>query len=1387
MDDIANCAIRLPEDDGLIFPRGYYLENGGYKKFELETPRMSFREMLPSSNGEDYLYTFYNAEQGEYVLLQYNLIEKKVENPVHCHGYAIYDDGELIYFKHEDQARKNHPIQIWQTPFVADHKLSQQEKTTEMDRIGNKQLVRGVADLRAIYNLLQNENVFLGLYQQIVRRVTNTLDFHHWLEHPEVFNPQEILKQILDTATSALNEYEKVVQIKNNTNNALKKARSEVEILERSTGGRTYESVEQFVEILANLQLERGKVISLRELRYADTALIDQLEETVRVMYDKVAGACVDFLLGPTALNPFMEKLTACEAQIPELGIARELKKVGEDIAHVNDSLNLLTELVNNLKIEDPTRTAKIIDSISAVYSRVNQIRAIYKKRLGGIQGKEASAEFGSQFKLIGQSVSNFLDQAQSPEDCEKSLTKVLVQLEELEARFADFEDFIEKLTLKREEVYSAFNSRKVQLEEARNKRSQTLWNSADRILKGISNHTARLKDIDELNAYFAGDSMVTKVRDIIERLAGSGDSVRSEDIAGRLKSLRQEGARQLKDKQDLFAEGENIITFGAHKFLISSGNVELTTVMRDNEMFFHLTGTDFFEEITDPEFLSTRPLWDQEWISETREIYRAEFLAFKLIGQIHATNDPLPPDEFLDICRKADQEVSFLLKDAREAGAESLDQAALQKSEFFGKLLELVRQFMAGLFAEGYEKGVHDADCARILASLYPVYRNAGTLRFHPTTRACAYLYRFFAPESEEKTLLERKIRSLGVMKKITEVSPRNKIYVEELRVLLDEFRKNFNFPFDPLFLRQTPEYLFEELQEFKGATNYFPVSAPSYEIYLGFREFLKKKRALKSFNDTVESIGESISGRLAVIYDWMEAFIEQNPEYSSTFLLEAVCMTLGETLDNKLDGDLDQGLVKKAGTETVVADLLGRHPRMDGHNLKINVSDFLIRLESFTAEQVPAYQNFVERKHALVEAQKEHMRLEEFRPRVLSSFVRNRLIDTTYLPLVGANLAKQMGSYGETKRTDLMGLLLLISPPGYGKTTLMEYIANRLGLIFMKINCPSIGHNVTSLDPDEAPNATAREEVQKLNLSLEMGNNVMIYLDDIQHTNPEFLQKFISLTDAQRKIEGVYRGRTRTYDLRGKRVAVVMAGNPYTESGEKFQVPDMLANRADVYNLGDVLGGHEDAFKLSYLENCLTSNQTLVKLASRSQKDVYEMIKIARSGSSEGVQFETNYSAEEVKEFTSVFKRLLEVQKVILKVNQQYIHSAAQDDTFRTEPRFLLQGSYRNMNKLAEKIAPVTNKDELKQLILDHYQDESQLLTSGAEFNILKFKEMLGWIDDTEKERLEFIRRSFQKNLSLGNVKDGDPMSQIIGQFNLFNERFDSLANSLQKPTEK
>jgi hypothetical protein len=354
-------------------------------------------------------------------------------------------------------------------------------------------------------------------------------------------------------------------------------------------------------------------------------------------------------------------------------------------------------------------------------------------------------------------------------------------------------------------------------------------------------------------------------------------------------------------------------------------------------------------------------------------------------------------------------------------------------------------------------------------------------------------------------------------------------------------------------------------------------------------------------------------------------------------------------------------------------------------------------------------------------------------------------------------------------------------VSPPGYGKTTLMEYIASRLGLVFMKINGPALGEKVTSIDPTVAPNAAAREEILKLNLALEMGDNVMLMVDDIQHCHPEFLQKFISLCDAQRKMEGVYAGRPKTYDLRGRKFVVVMAGNPYTESGEKFKIPDMLANRADTYNLGDIVGNTADAFRMSYLENALTSNSVLNKLASRSQKDLYAIIQLAETGQKENVSFEGNYAVEEIEEMVSVMKKLIRIREVILKMNSEYIRSAAQADLYRTEPPFKLQGSYRNMNRLAEKVVSVMNDSELEIAIDSHYKNEAQTLATGAESNLLKYRELLGKITKEEAQRWAEIKRTFTRTSLLRSSDDRDPVTLVVQQLSNFGMGLDSIRDAL------
>jgi hypothetical protein len=153
-------------------------------------------------------------------------------------------------------------------------------------------------------------------------------------------------------------------------------------------------------------------------------------------------------------------------------------------------------------------------------------------------------------------------------------------------------------------------------------------------------------------------------------------------------------------------------------------------------------------------------------------------------------------------------------------------------------------------------------------------------------------------------------------------------------------------------------------------------------------------------------------------------------------------------------------------------------------------------------------------------------------------------------------------------------------------------------------------------------------------------MGNNVMLYLDDIQHTTPSCCRSSSRSATGSARSKASGSRATRTYDLRGKKFCVVMAGNPYTETGEKFRIPDMLANRADTYNLGDILEGKDDVFALSYVENALTSNPRSRRSRARPEGR-HKLIRMARASRSPRRSCPTRYSPRS-SEIIAVFTRL-------------------------------------------------------------------------------------------------------------------------------------------------
>lgn len=1305
IDSIEESCVLLPDGHGLIFSDGYYLQSGEYKQFDLGLQHMLFERSITSINGEDYLFVFYNRKEGIYLLLTYNLIAQKAENPIVCHGFTIFENGEMCVFKSDEEPKRHHAIQLWQTPFTGPNFQLEEKGDSELCKIGNKDIVRAMADAQEIINLITREEVYADLYVDVIKKTTDVLDTYYWLNANENHDLEEPLKSIRTHAESAVDEYEKVRKLREHAGQVLQELRkAKDKVLKKAKG--SYSSIDTYVVLLGDIRSVRGEIITAKELRYADVSELEAFDEELSTASDTVSTSCIRFLTQEHALAPYEERVATFHTRIEGIEKVIEANELGKEGDQIADQLNLLIDTISNLKISDATQTTQIIEKISIIYGQYNQVKGELTKRRKSLLSGEAKQEFEAKLRLLEQSVSNFIDISETPEHCEDYLTKVVLQIEELEAKFSDFTDFLELIERKREEVYNAFESKKLYLTEQRNKKANQLFQAAERVLNAVKNKAGTLQDKGDVNAYFASDLMVARVRDIGEQLVAQGDVVKADDIDSQLKTIKEDTLRQLRDRQELYTDGENIIKLGSHHFYANKLELELSIINKNDALFFHLTGTDFFEQVESPSLDQLQEVWEQTLPSENTQVYRSEFLAF----QVYLVLEGRVEEEGISVSTRQYTELP------------EADQ------------LNLVRSFMMNRYQEGYVKGIHEWDTHAILGRLIEIGHAAGTLRFSSSVRAYATFMWQSCFSSEKKSELESQIKGAAVIRSVFPSSLDFQGIIQDIEKEV-KTKEYLAYKAD-VDKAQVAQYLFEEL----SVQDHFSVSSKAAECYHSFLDLLGKKKAKTKFQQSLSQLKEQPSLAVRLIANWLHAFVDEQQVGSYREVVDEVCMLL-------LYNDFAETRTRQINLSFEIEGMKGTHELVNDGVYAFHLNRFLLKMEAYNREVVPKFNELQTVKKTVTENYRDELRLEEFRPRVLSSFVRNRLIDEVYFPLIGANLAKQMGTAGENKRTDLMGLLLLISPPGYGKTTLMEYIASRLGVIFMKINGPAIGHEVTSLDPQDAPNSASVQELQKLNLSFEMGNNVMIYLDDIQHCNPEFLQKFISMCDAQRKIEGVYKGKSKTYDFRGKKVCVVMAGNPYTESGDKFQIPDMLSNRADIYNLGDVIGDTEAAFNMSYLENCLTSNAALAKMVTKSLKDSYSIFKLAETGSSEGLTFEVKHTSEELQEYTALVKHLVRVRDVILKVNKTYIESAAIAEEYRLEPAFKLQGSYRNMNKIAEKLLPMMNEAEVDTLIFSHYENEAQTLTSDAEANLLKFKQLIGKQSEEDEKRWQFIVEKFQE----------------------------------------
>lgn len=1320
-DAIGVSCTNLPEGQGFIFSNGYYLSSGEYRFFELSNKKYRFSQVLTSPNGEDYLFVFFDFESQTYVLYPYNIVSKSISNPIFTKGYAIDFSGKLFTLVLQDGTSHMHGIQVWLTSFVSqmEYQKNNDSSSSFYSKIGNANLVRALSDIYTILDLVKTKKPSISLFEALIKYSQNLLDHYFWLEAKEALGLKESIEILLKVSMDVVEEFERNKSIEISAKKVLLDLEEQTQSTIVNSNIVSSNDLESYIKGLLDIKRHIGILISAKSRKFIDIDGIEVLEQKTldakKILNDKF----LQLLLSKNAFSNYFKEIEKIESQSAFLNKLVDVLSLEKRLEVLGEQVGAINDEISTVELQDMSVLSEIMESLAGLFAKLNQVKALYVNLKSSFTKKELDVKFNSQMKLFNQSLTGAISFADTTVRCDEQMARMLSNLDAMEAQFSDEDFFVEKIGQQRQEVISFFEDKKQVLKQQHQRKINSVEQTALVTLTSIQNRVNGLQSVEELNSFNASDVLVLKYKQSTERLFELGAATLADSLMSKFQYVTNNALRLIKDGNDIFLNNGNVMKMGNFQFVVNKEPIDFSIVDSGGVPSLHIGTTNFYNPIAGYDFGKYKNLGVSDSIAESQTVYRSGYLAWLIF------------DGLVDISEFTNKK----LEDLTEV-----------------EILSLVNWVAAPRYKEMYVRGVHDVDAQKILLSLIKFKMNAKSLCFSPESRIlalCTYL------KQESDSLLD-KIKDDFLKAIVIEEKTGNSIYKERsIDFVCNLMNKSEQGEIEDEIVREAASFFLETL--LTGPVYYQDGSKMAYE-------------------KVVDSLGEVWDTNFSYfnfidLSKVIESFANKTNIFNSFLSKEVAYFALLKKVKKK-----NEGLNLNVGLE--VSNLLGSHNSVKDGILCFKFHDLIKEARYHHFKVLPLYEEYSTLKLRILEECKKTYQLETFVAKPLTSFVRNKLISDSYFKLIGTNLAKQIGTYGDNKKTDLMGLLLLISPPGYGKTTIIEYIAQKLGMVFVKINCPSLSHSIVSLDPQEAKDATSRREIEKINLAFEMQNNVMLYLDDIQHTNSEFLQKFISLCDGNRKVDGVFNGQSKTYDLKGKRFAIVMAGNPYTEAGKAFKIPDMLINRADVYNLGDILSGQKELFELSYIENSIGNNSVLSHLLQKDVSDIYLLINKAQGFGVDLGELKSDYSSEQIKEMVLVLQKMLHVQQVLLKVNLQYIKSSGMDDKNRDEPPFKLQGSYRNMNKISEKITSNMSFEEVQKLILDHYVGESQTLTVAAEENLLKLREIMGLINENEVRRLTEIKSNFRRQVRTGG-NDVDGFTKIANELANISEHFLGLKN--------
>ena len=284
-------------------------------------------------------------------------------------------------FRAEEEAIKHHTIQLRQSPFYqSGYEPESGNRDSFLYQVGNKSVVRAMAECNEVLILIQKESPYADLYADVARRCESIPNSYAWLS--EVDGVKEILKEVGSSADKAIAEFDKVRRLRLDAKEKTNEIQKNAKTLFNQVLRADFRTVDDFVANLGGLRRMRGVIITLKkEVRFVDTAVMDALLAQVDEQAETLSQKCVQFLLQPEALDPYRERADAQRGQVEDVTKMAESKELNAEITQAGEDLEMLIDIVRNLQIDDTTEQTRIIESITAIYQVVNQVKEALKNK----------------------------------------------------------------------------------------------------------------------------------------------------------------------------------------------------------------------------------------------------------------------------------------------------------------------------------------------------------------------------------------------------------------------------------------------------------------------------------------------------------------------------------------------------------------------------------------------------------------------------------------------------------------------------------------------------------------------------------------------------------------------------------------------------------------------------------------------------------------------------------------------------------------------------------------------------------------------------------------------------------------------------------------------